>query len=332
MKNMMKTIFALVAFSAVSAQAQQAAMPPQPVVPNPSARWGVTGGANLFLTAEALVYRISQDTNPYAYLVDTLGNVTDYHADMDDWIWGFRVAMGYNMSHDAWDVVGTYTRFNFENTTRVNAPSTGELNSYTSVNPLSKASNEWSVDFNQLDVEMGRQFFVSKYLRVRPKFGFRNVFLDNDQELNMIATTGALEEIDNEEHFWGMGVLAGIDTVWGLAQGFSLYGNFGLAGLLGHFTPKQTIETSATSAHLDKSSHMQNTKAVMDLALGLRWDRNFSDDRFHIGFNFGFEQHVFFNMNRNWFGDTSFENFAGTSGRDFTMSGFAFGGDRKSVV
>jgi len=327
MKNMMKTIFALAAFSVVSAQAQQAQMPPQSVVPNPSARWGVTGGANLFLTAEALVYRVSEDNNPFAYTVDTLGNITDYHADVDDWKWGFRVALGYNMSHDCWDVVATYSRMNFSTTSRVSAPTTGTLHSHALPDSeLAKVSDKWEVDFNQLDVEQGRQFFVSKYLRVRPKFGLRNVFLNNDQELKMTTEAGVPQKIDNEEHFWGMGVLAGVDTVWGLGQGFSIYGNFGLSGLLGHFTPKETVQTSATATHLNKSSHLQNTKATMDLALGLRWDRNFSNDRFHIGFNFGFEQHVFFNMNRNWFSDATFETNVGTSGRDFTMSGFAFGG------
>lgn len=343
MKNIMKSIFALAAFSAVSMHANTSAkMPVQSSIPNPSARWGVKDGANLFITAEALVCKLAQDTLPYAYSVDDAENITDYHMDFD-YKWGFRVAAGYNMSHDKWDVVATYTRFNVSNYSKVEDTAGIELYSYNltqSATPfvgngpqLSYAKNTWDVDFNLLDVEQGRQFFVSKFLRIRPKFGLRNLWLENNQHVRALVNDTVtqypvgLYEMKNNERFWGMGVLAGLDTVWGLAQGFSIYGNVGFSGLFGYFNPKQSITNlgNSNTQHSDKSGHQEVTKATMDLALGLRWDKNFYDDRYHIGFNFGFEQHVFFNMNRNFFGDFSYANYNGMSGRDFTMSGFALG-------
>lgn len=331
---MIKSLFAVAALSSLSAFADAAPapkMPVQSVVPNPSARWGVTGGANLFITAEALVFKIATDTQPYAYTVDTAYNITDYHVETD-YKWGFRVAAGYNMSHDKWDVLVTYSRFNVSNSSTTNDPAVGSLFSYFSSTAMQSVHDRWEVDFNMFDIEQGRQFFVSKYLRLRPKFGLRNLFLDNNQKVSMTGLSGSTAyQINNRDHFWGMGVLAGLDTVWMLAKGFSIYGNVGLAGLFGYNNPKQTVQTSNTASHYDKSGHLEQTKGNLDLALGLRWDKNFYDDRYHIGFNFGFEQHMFFNLGRNNFGDNQlggsgeYQAYAGRSGNDFTLSGFAFG-------
>jgi Legionella pneumophila major outer membrane protein precursor len=337
MKKMMKTIFALAAVSAVSAQADQMQpkMPAQATVPNPSARWGVTDGANLFITAEALVFKIAQDQTPYAYTYNNGTYDTQTYGIKPKYEWGFRVAAGYNMSHDKWDIVATYSRFNFNESSNVTPGASESLHSYfdyyvvdgnDASYDLDSAKAKWHVNFNMLDVELGRQFFVSKFLRIRPKFGLRNVWLNNDTTVKAVYETTENWELKDTENFWGMGVLAGIDTVWGLAKGFSIYGNFGLSGLFGYFDPDQKVAGGEHSEqHYLEAQRQDMTKATLDLALGLRWDKNFYDDRYHIGFNFGFEQHVFFNMTRNYLGEPSFTNYVGLSGRDFTMSGFAFG-------
>ena len=333
MKTITKSIFALACASAVCMQANQQANPKMPVqtqVPNPSARWGVTAGANLFITAEALVFKIAQDTLPYAWSETASGNQwTDYHTDFD-YKWGFRVAAGYNIPHDKWDVVGTYVRFNVNSTVTTQAPALGDLYTYSfngvdAAQEVSSVSNKWYINFNEFDIEQGRQFFVSKYLRLRPKFGLRNLFLDNNQTNTVVDTQSVTTTIKNNVHFWGMGVLAGLDTVWTLGQGVSIYGNVALAGLFGYFNPKISSQVNEASTFYQTSGHLENTKGNLDLALGLRWDRNFYNDRYHVGFNFGFEEHVFFNMNQAVFADTPVTSFSGLSGRDFTLSGFAFG-------
>lgn len=303
-------------------------MPAQSQVPNPSARWGVTDGCNLFITGEALVMKFGQDNAPFAYSKTASGNVKNYYAN-PDWKWGFRVAAGYNMQHDAWDGVATYTRFNYSTHKTATEPTGGELFSFfdetlpwfSTLN--SKVTDRWSVDFNQVDIEQGRQFFVSKHLRLRPKFGLRSLWLENDQTVRGYVAD-AVWKMKSRENFWGMGVLAGLDTVWSLRQGFSLYGNIGFSGLFGYFNPKQTISTDEPTIELG-TGHQEVTKANMDLALGVRYDKNFCDDRYHIGFNFGFEQHIYWNMTRAYFGETNFANNTGVSGRDFTMSGFSLG-------
>jgi len=41
----------------------------------------------------------------------------------------------------------------------------------------SKAHGRWKGYLNQLDLDLGREFFVSKYLTLRPHFGLRTTWL-----------------------------------------------------------------------------------------------------------------------------------------------------------
>ena len=340
MKIMTKTICALVALSASAVYAQEMQQAPKASTPamdpNPSARWGVKDGYNLFMTAEALVFKFSQDASPYAYKTQTNGNTHTYAA-WGDYQWGFRVAGGYNIAHDKWDLVATYTRFSNSMSHTIKDTADSTLYTYAggfydqAVTALSSVTNKWKINYNVLDVEQGRQFFVSKFLRLRPKFGLRNLWLSNSQTI--YATTGTSLETNystnSRQNFWGMGVLAGLDTVWTLGQNFSIYGNVGLAGLFGYVNPKMDVNTlsGTVDSNQYRTHHRSQTKANLDLAIGLRWDRNFSDDRFHIAFNAGFEQHVYFNMAQDYmFSNAKYQETSGSSGRDFTMSGFAFGG------
>lgn len=336
MKNMTKTIFALAAVSmscAFADQMQQSNAPkaPMPAMdPNPSARWGVKDGANLFMTAEALAFKFSQDAAPYAFqtLSTTPANVTTYAA-WGDYQWGFRVAGGYNICHDKWDIVATYTRFSNTMTHTVNDNATSALTSIpeNSSTGVLSMTNSWKINYNLLDVEQGRQFFVSKYLRLRPKFGLRNLWLWNKQQVTT-NIAGILDgNLNARASFWGMGVLAGLDTVWTLGKDFSIYGNIAASGLFGSVNPKTDYQASSSTTTLTYRTHSRaQTKANLDLAIGVRWDKNFSDDRFHISFNAGFEQHIYFNMAQNFFTAASYQNDSGASGRDLALSGFAFGG------
>lgn len=299
--------------------------------PNPSARYGTKGNANVFLTAEALVFKFSQDAAPYAYSSETTNpnNVKTYAA-LDDYQWGFRVSGGYNISHDRWDLVLSYTRFHNSMSHTISDDLTSNLsayynNTYSQVAAFSDVTNTWKINYNLLDIEQGRQFFISKSLRIRPKFGLRNLWLSNSQTITAENFGDYLTTA--KSNFWGMGVLAGLDTIWSLAKGFSLYGNVSVASLFGRNNPKTFVNNITKNTSLQYRAHQKaTTKSSVDLAFGLRWDKNFSNDRFHVGFNLGFEEHMYFNMAQNFFSSAQFTENAGASGRDFALSGFAFGG------
>jgi Legionella pneumophila major outer membrane protein precursor len=211
----------VIAFSSVFADAANIeAMPTQNIIenPNPTGRFGTKNNTSVFMTAEALAFKFSQDAAPYAYSTAFSGSpdVITY-SSWGDYQWGFRIAGGYNISHDKWDLVATYTRFENSMTHSKDDDLTSMLssyynNTYSSVDPFSTVTNRWKISYNLLDVEQGRQFFVSKHLKIRPKFGLRNLWLSNSQKVtseftNMYSTSA-------RANFWSMGVMGGLDTIW----------------------------------------------------------------------------------------------------------------------
>jgi hypothetical protein len=123
-----------------------------------------------------------------------------------------------------------------------------------------------------------------------------------------------------------MGVLATIDTIWSLNRQFSIYGKVGLSSMFGHYTSRLYDEISLYPATVSYPTNLhKNSKSCLDLAIGAQFDKNFYDDKFHLGINVGFEQHSYFNMNKSFYGFYQAANYGGSSGRDFVMQGFTFG-------
>ena len=52
------------------------------------------------------------------------------------------------------------------------------------------------------------------------------------------------------------------------------------------------------NAQLETKDHLNVSRAVTDLALGLRWDTLTCDDAYHFAIRAGFEQHYFFGQNQ----------------------------------
>jgi Legionella pneumophila major outer membrane protein precursor len=207
--------------------------------------WGQKIIIGVFMTAEALAFKFSQDAAPYAYSTAFSGSpdVITY-SSWGDYQWGFRIAGGYNISHDKWDLVATFTRFDNSMTQSRDDDLTSNLSAYLNgayaqLDPFSKVTNRCKINYNMLDIEQGRQFFISKYLRLSPKFGLRNLWLFHSQKLTAescdIFTTTA------RENFGGISVLGGLDTVWHLARGLSLYGNLEASCLFGYVHPKTDV-------------------------------------------------------------------------------------------
>lgn len=329
----------LIAFSFIGMSLSCAAMPATD--PNPSGRFDTAKGAHTFVNAEALLFQLTQDSHPVAELTDVPvappydleGKVfTDYlYHYKQPWRWGFRVTAGYHLPHDGWDLVANYMRFycyndqSFFNHLGPNYRLSSGLKPILSLN--SAVLFRWSVRFNQWDLEQDRTFYVSKYLRLTPILGLRNLILGQS------FTTRVSKEISpgnytskNDMHFWGMGVLAGLKSLWQLNRQFSLYGGAKLASLFGHYHTQLYDGITRSPALINLATNTEkSSKTCLDLSIGAQWDKYFYQDKLHLGVNVGFEQHIYFNMNKSIFGWDEAQLFEGVSGRDFSMQGFCFG-------
>ncbi len=301
---------------------------------NPPGRPQVRNGADLFITADALYWVAHEDGLPL--FVENKGQGFDsnlHNAKAKglhwDWDWGFRFGLGYDMPHDGWDLglkwMRVYGRAHEHQHAHGNDALWASLT--TGTDPFTECRAHWKLQLNQIDLEMGREFFVSKWLTLRPHFGLRTDWVHQKLDVHYNYFRGLSQQnhkLDLRNHFWGLGLAAGLDTQWGLGGGWSIYGNGTFAILYGfhELDRKDKLEVvNFNFVNMDYSYRV--SRAVGDLQLGLRWDAMFAKDRFHFGIQAGWEHHIYFSQNQfpRFVDDTALGNFVANQG-DLTFQGW----------
>lgn len=308
---------------------------------------------------------------PPEFTVDSLGFMifdrTKYqnlHFPLD---WGFRVALGMNLPHDGWDIQLSWMRFytdakkralagpnqfltplflntqNFINleTTPTSFSLQGAQQGY-----FTKGSSHWTLHLNEIDLELGRQFFVSKWLTLKPHAGLRTAWVrQNDHILyeNFIVHISGLppnymtkisQHMGN--NYWGLGIVAGLDTQWGLTCGWSIFADFEASLLYGYFDlaveeVDEGFYTSGTDL-LPFKSPLYNAhefthvnRFITNFLAGLRYDTFFCDEEYHLGFQAGWEMHFFFGQNQffKFVGGNPFPGEAIANHGDLTLQGLS---------
>ena len=273
----------------------------------------VACGTDLFITADFIYWTSRMDGLAYA----TTGNGATIapanpgtgsvrHPDFG-WDPGFKVGLGYNLPHDCWDVFAEYTYL------RPSASDSVSSNSQTLV-PLwpqagvSTAADRsiraaWDLSFNVLDLELGRNYFISRYLTLRPHFGLKGAWMDNDFRTTNVSFTNPNDFVRQtiDQDYWGVGLRTGLDTVWYFNKYFGIFGDFALSALWGEFDVTRNIRRT-TAGVISQIDNYNNTfyslKEVFEIVLGLQGDFWFSDDAFHLGFNAGWEMQYWPSQNQ----------------------------------
>lgn len=308
---------------------------------NPPARPVVKDGVDLWLQAEALYMHATEDGLDFAIENDATSTFQHGHIKNAkyDWSWGFRVGAGYNMPHDGWDLFLNWTWFHCHNHHTTNA-GTGEFLFGTLQIPNGSATNFQATSagthqhlrLNLLDLEMGREFFVSKWLTVRPHVGLRGAWIRRHFEVEYAGGTAlGVNELENEFHarYRGVGLRSGFDTQWGLGSGWSIFGQMAFSLLYGRhqMNTEENLEapSGATTLRGKVRNRLTMVRAMTDLALGLRWDHLFYDDRYRVRLQLGWEQHDLFGFNRDidFVDDVVKGKFTSNRG-DLALSGVAF--------
>ncbi|MBM3197751.1 MAG: autotransporter outer membrane beta-barrel domain-containing protein [Chlamydiae bacterium] len=294
---------------------------------NPSGRPQVKDGADLFFTADWLIWQAHENGLGYAVktsasqpLSSALYNssVKNMYFDFDS---GFRVGLGWNTPHDGWDLGATWTWFlnkadrtstvgssSFLEPTNMYAPANEEVSGFGQAKAL------WRLHLNMIDLDLGREFFVSKWMTLRPFIGLRTAWIRQKETYTFSQAvaepgsdqTGAL--LVGTNNYWGMGPRAGMNTQWGLGWGFSFVGNAAFSLLYGFFQVEdlQTQKFSGSSnTVVNNKDSFRVDRAISELVLGMRWDWMFADDRVHLGLQAAWEHLMFFGQNQ-------FKQFIGT--------------------
>lgn len=242
-----------------------------------------------------------------------------------DWDWGFRAGIGVNLPRDGWDLYLNWMRLRSFAHKSVQADGITEWltpvfvsNQTQPFAPLSlnqgllrTSKSTWRLLLNELDLELGRQFFVSKWLTLKPHGGLRTAWIrqKNGISYNDWQPNASIESVDITHYFvnmkcnyWGIGFKGGLDTQWGIGCGWSLFANFDAAILYGYFDIFNDQSADfAQIAPIDFFSYhdfYHISRFITDFIAGIRYDYLFCDERYHLGIQVGWEHHLFFDQNQ----------------------------------
>lgn len=300
---------------------------------NPPANPKVKEGADVIITGEVTYWKAHQNGMEYAF--ENFSTVTappltgKTERPRHKYDWGFKVGLGYVLPHDGWDVYANYTRFNghkhnchscgdtcncscaprtFYPTYLIPCTTgTGTAAADGSCFTVTEACGKWKVRLNRLDVELGREFFVSKWLTLRPFMGLAGVIITQHNDIDYAGGTyvaaGHVIEHKMRNQFRGGGVRGGLNSQWDFAKDWSVYGNLALNLLYGKFNVKQsatdeTLSTGSLSTLYKINNPTIVGRPVADLGIGVQWEHAFADDSFFMSFNVGWEQHYYWGQNQ----------------------------------
>ncbi len=255
-----------------------------------------------------------------------LNNLIDAEYETPDfkWDWGFKIDLGYNTTCDGWDFGVVWTWYRGKANDHIEAA----IDDNHTLIPLWSAfstimgsvlyatniETHWKLQLNLIDIELGREYWTSKYLSFRPFVGLRIAFIDQNFEIqhrggswSEFQTIPAFnDEVDLDNNFKGVGVRAGFDTVWNFGCGWGLYGNLAAAIVYGRFSlDHDEHNRKASSPHdkikiLEAEESFHASRAMLDLALGIQWASLFCDCQYGFTVQLGWEQHLFFHQNQLW--------------------------------
>lgn len=308
---------------------------------NAPARPEIAKGYNLFLTGDVLYWKAEENGLTYGVKTsDATADPLSGKLQLKDphfvWDTGFRVGLGYNIPHDKWDFYANWTRFYTGAHAHSHAKGgggifpvwafpAGQLN----VGFVEKSKAHWKLSLNMLDIELGKEFQVSRRLSLRPHLDLRTAWIDQSYSIDYEnITTPFFDKVSMDCDYWGIGPRAGLGFQWNLISGFSIDGDAEISLIYGNDSLRQSEKVhTAPANHLHFKEHMHSTRAITDLGLFLSWDQMLGHGNYHFSVKAGWEQHIFFEQNQFFrFLDPFFQGSIVSNQGDLMLQGWTFKG------
>ncbi len=295
---------------------------------------------NVFVTGDFLYWSAWEDGLEFATDgltgVSGAGNVSTgsgkkYHLGQE-WDPGFRLGLGGIFSHDGWDLYADYTWYLTDGDGNKHQPVSSQddatLTGYTLADTwlmpvrlgsatftvpttntlLNSIKANWGLKFDAVDLELGRNFFISKFLTLRPHLGLKSAWMEQHYSLlSSRAMPNAPDQaiifnMHQKQNYWGIGVRAGLNTAWHFCKSLSIFGDGAVSELYSHFHVHRkdnvTVGVGAPFSPVNMSEKFRTLQPIIELTLGLRWETWCSQEKYHISLQAGWENQVWFNQNR----------------------------------
>ena len=267
------------------------------------------------ISADFLAWYASEEVASIWADVVTIGdNTSSWGAPSFKFKWdcGFRVGIGTDLTYDQWDSVIRWTWFRTDATHTIPFQPNITLGpeffaAFLSGNTPESMRAKWSLLLNMFDWELGRSYWISQNLSLRPFLGLKGGWIHQsilthyyNLTINKVLTnnTGA-ERVKN--NFWGIGPLGGVNTTWGVrhfkSNFIDLFGDFSIAALWGFWQggdmyKNTTDQTSSVTTPNDSLGGL-----MFRGLLGIGWNANFRN-QLHLAAKLGFETQLWINQLR----------------------------------
>lgn len=225
---------------------------------------------------------------------------------------GFKVGVGMDLDYDGWDAYAQYTWFNapwqkscheseddvsYSSFVHVNT-SDGALSSLI----LADACSERKEQFNIADLELGRNFFISKRLTLRPSFGFKLArmlektnFTQNEEGLSGYANLYLRQTLS------GIGTRGALNTVWHISRTFGFYGDIAVTALWSsiHNQCTSNFRTDSITTTNSPKTVTQTILPVIETSVGVTYMNWFYNEAYQLYAKAGWEEQIWIDYNQN---------------------------------
>jgi hypothetical protein len=233
------------------------------------------------------------------------------------WDWGVRVGASKKYDKDGWEGNALYTYFSTHDSNSVSKPfaTVDDLTGGTASGSTSAKYNG-EIHYNAVDLNLGRQTFVSKQLCFYPSAGLKAVWIDQtyrlstvnkiDASTTSIPVSGGLNtNLRDKCDVFGIGPAVGIDSSWHLCNNLRILGNASYALLQGYYkvtqyerivlTPSGSVTTDTS---LNQNGDMHRLFPHARLLLGLGWEKCFNEGRQLLDLSLSYETNYFWRVNQ----------------------------------
>ena len=229
------------------------------------------------------------------------------------WDPGFRLGLGWNTDFDRWDVFANWTWFSADTDKTSNNGLTSVIGDegYQPMWPVDVTNSQyarvhanWNMWYDAVDLELGRAFYITKALSLRPHAGLRGGWINQNfgSKFSLpLSGPNAEYAFSGKNNFWGVGPRFGINSSWHIANSqWSVLGKLSGAILSGksetHYA-QDVLSTADVSTRIrDMKAHFTQIVPTVQFFLGIDWGMCLDCNRYYLGANAGWEANLYWNQ------------------------------------
>lgn len=228
---------------------------------------------------------------------------------------GFKLGIGCNFHRDVWDIFlnWTWLQSNVTDKQHTHTPKLATLlgnivPQEPNVNFTHKLKARWHFDFDTLDLELGRNFYVSKYISIRPFAGLKGSWIKYNLKMTYVDPISPNDPLQSsmhsqyKDHSWGIGPRLGVNSRWVLGQSnFAFLADVAGSLIWEDFHPSSStkyLNAQGVPPSIGKiHGHQQELNPVAEVFLGFDWGKCFGK-RFYMNLSAGYEMQYWWDQQK----------------------------------